>query len=200
MSETIIAKVTKFVEKHMLQFDASHNFAHVMRVHDMAVEITEQGQYPEADVNIIKIAALMHDVNDHKYMPADADPRMIYNLMIEFGATEKMAQQVDIIVNHVSYSYEIANCDTTAYKQIIQMPELRIVQDADRLDALGKDGVDRCIIYNKSKGRDMLDVIEHFHDKLYKLSVMMKTQYGTIKAIEKTVYIEKFEKQYLADL
>ena len=96
-----------------------------------------------------------------------------------------------MIVNHVSYSSEIKDLEKVQ-KMIAKHPELAIVQDADRLDALGAPGIARCVAYNAVKGRKLEDAVEHFEEKLVRLEGLMKTETGKEMARVRTERLRVF--------
>lgn len=140
--------------------------------------------------------------NQHKINPNT----IIYDTLISHHADQGMAQRVQTIVSNVSYSTEIK--DPSVVQRLISpeggYPELAIVQDADRLDAIGAVGIARCFTFlgarSKSAGKegdkelDLDDAIEHFNEKLVKLEGMMKTVTGREMARERAFRIEEFQR------
>lgn len=102
------------------------------------------------------------------------------------------AEQMRVLVEGVSYSSEVKN-PQRVLDLLEVLPELAIVQDADRLDAIGAIGIGRCFTFGGAKGaRTLEDSIEHFHDKLLKLESMMKTPAGKQLAAERSRRIREF--------
>lgn len=197
MSDTqLIEKVTKFVKAHVAQYNGSHDFAHVLRVHNMALHIADCSGIRNLNITAIKIAALMHNVNNRKYVVGEYDPQLIYKHMIAFGASEQLSHLVNTIIIHISYSYEIQNSHTIDYFNAMQIPECPIVQDANRLDAIGTIGIARIFMYNGAINKSMCDTINHFHEKLYKIPALMKTTLGTLIATTRTQQLFEFETNY----
>lgn len=136
----LVVRVSAFVEKYMSAYDGSHDFHHIRRVtglaHRMYKELSAEGA--NLDLQIITLAALMHDVGDKKYLlPGQDSNTLVLSTLLGFGAEEELAVTVQRIVLGVSYSSEIK--DPAAVKALIERyPELAVVQDADRLDAIGK--------------------------------------------------------------
>ncbi|RAL65850.1 hypothetical protein DID88_005513 [Monilinia fructigena] len=144
----LITQVTAFVEKYMSAYDGSHDFNHIRRVvglaHRIYKELNEDRMYePELDLQVVTLAALLHDVGDKKYLlPGQDSNTLVLSTLLGFGAEEKLAVKVQRIVLGVSYSSEVK--DLALVKNLIEKyPELAVVQDADRLDAIGAIGIGR---------------------------------------------------------
>ncbi|MCJ1319276.1 hypothetical protein MMC15_004612 [Xylographa vitiligo] len=203
----LIARVKEFVKKYMSQpcYDASHDYNHIQRVlalaeHILSVEQTVDSSVPY-DPTIVILAALMHDVGDHKYRPtimlASDDPdTYVTTTLIDLGAPPVQARYVQTIVKSVSYSHEVRD-PAQIRGVLLQYPELAIVQDADRLDALGAVGIGRTFTYIGAKGKrtddGMQETIRHFEEKLERLVGMMKTREGKRLAIERTQRLKVFK-------
>ncbi|KAF2667687.1 hypothetical protein BT63DRAFT_298364 [Microthyrium microscopicum] len=193
----LLDKAKTFAKEYMSKYDASHDYRHVERVVELAykIEAEEQKRNPSLLFNhlIIALASLLHDVGDKKYLKPGEDPSaMVRNVLIGFGADEKLAQDVQTVINHVSYSSEIKD-PSIVLQRIKEHPELAIVQDADRLDAIGAVGIARCFGYTTAAGRGPLDEgIVHFHEKLVKLESMMKTPTGASMARARTERVKTF--------
>lgn len=183
----------------MSRYDASHDFAHVQRVRYLAECIagTESdlvhGMGKQYNRNIVTIAALLHDVGDKKYLPANVQGgEQVLEFLLSAGACKDLAQKVQDIVNSVSYSNEVKNPDQTQ-KVLERYPELGPIQDADRLDALGAIGVGRCFTYGGAKGATSMEMaISHFKEKLLNLEGMMKTETGKKMAHTRTKRLLEF--------
>ncbi|KAG4033782.1 hypothetical protein MFRU_004g02850 [Monilinia fructicola] len=195
----LITQVTAFVEKYMSAYDGSHDFNHIRRVvglaHRIYKELNEDRMYePELDLQVVTLAALLHDVGDKKYLLPGQDPNtLVLSTLLGFGAEEKLAIKVQRIVLGVSYSSEIK--DLASVQNLIEKyPELAVVQDADRLDAIGAIGIGRTFTFGGAKGaRNMEETIQHFEDKLEKLGGMMKTAPGKRMAEERTKRLTTFK-------
>lgn len=213
--QTLYSAMSAFVDKCMSDHDPSHNPAHVHRVVNLATTIlkAEQALIPEQhyDATVIKLAALLHDIGDRKYLPNLAsttgseteavDPiTMVQAALLKHGAPPDLAQRVQIIVSHVSYTTE---CKDRAKIQFLingDFPELAIVQDADRLDAIGAIGIGRTFTFLGAQGKkfagegkwEMGNSIEHFGEKLELLEGMMKTETGREMARVRTERLRVF--------
>jgi len=119
---------------------------------------------------------LLHDVGDHKYLqPSENAENQIAEKLLEYGATPDLAMKIQLIAKNVSFSNEIKN-PRMMRAVLEQHPELGIVQDADRLDAIGAIGIGRCFAFGGAKhpDRGMDGTIAHFTEKLERLESMMK--------------------------
>ena len=197
-SSALYQAVYNNVEHYMSRHDMSHDFQHVLRVLALAKHIHTK----ELDANPSKkmhrqaiiLAALLHDVGDKKYTQPGEDPeQLISDLLSRNGLPPRFVAKVNLIVQHVSYSNEIKRPQLV--KAILGAhPELAIVQDADRLDAIGAIGIGRTFAYGAAKASDRgLDgSIEHFEEKLEKIEGMMKTETGKKMAAERTKRLRDF--------
>ncbi|KAL2853085.1 hypothetical protein BJX68DRAFT_50427 [Aspergillus pseudodeflectus] len=210
----LIASIEAFVVECMKDYDPSHNPAHIRRVVSLALRIL-QAERESAETETatvyddltVHLAALLHDISDRKYLPKDSDSsipadKLVEHVLLEHGADATLAQRVQTIVSHVSYTTE--KKDPERVRRLIEEDgyvELAIVQDADRLDALGAVGIGRCFTFLGAKGRDMLkegetwemeNSIRHFGEKLERLEGMMKTRTGRRAAKVRTERLVAF--------
>ncbi|KAI5304626.1 hypothetical protein KEM56_006236 [Ascosphaera pollenicola] len=208
-----IAEIVDFVRLKMGQHDPSHNPQHVFRVTRLAhkllsMERSRAGPQQTLRDNraihyndlIVTLSALLHDISDHKYtVPGIDAERYAYETLIKHGYDEDVSEKVQTIVSNVSFSKEKRNPGKPQELIDNGFPELAIVQDADRLDAIGAVGVGRCFTYLGAKrsdeqtGRWELDMaIEHFVEKLETLKDMMKTESGRELAEVRTQRLREF--------
>jgi uncharacterized protein len=207
----LIPKVSAFVEKYMSNYDGSHDFNHIRRVVGLAHLIYKEiiarreesplfEEEEDLDLNVITLAALLHDVGDKKYLlPGEEGNTLVLSTLLSFGAPEELAVRVQRIVLGVSYSSEIK--DPAAVMALVQKyPELAVVQDADRLDAIGAVGIGRTFTFGGAKGaRSMADTLNHFDEKLEKLESMMKTAPGKKMAKERTERLKTFKEWWTVE-
>lgn len=223
--DVIIKKTKAYVQQYMLRYDSSHDYDHIRRVLNLALHLhcaesqpdqttsilatPAQPAPPQYNETLIILAALLHDVGDRKYHTTADDPtRLANNFLLSIDCPPLMAQNAQDIVNHVSYSHETKH-PTAVANVLARLPELGIVQDADRLDAIGAVGIGRTFTYGASVrcgkvlelekgqgtvvlGSSMRNSIEHFVDKLEKLEGMMKTRTGREMARERTERLRLF--------
>ncbi len=197
--DDLIAKVKLYVQRYMSAYDASHDYNHVLRVlalsHRISSQETEGGHSSRYDLLVITLAALLHDVGDKKYTSAKELEYPVQTLLLEFGATTHLAEKVQKIVTHVSYSAEMRD-PHLVQTLVTELPELAVVQDADRLDAIGAIGIGRTFTFGGAKRKDeaMEATIDHFKEKLENLEGMMKTRTGKTMARERTQRLITFRK------
>jgi uncharacterized protein len=148
----LFQSINQFVHEYMSQpgHDSSHDYHHILRVLSNANDIykkeCESTPHHTYDTSAIFLAALLHDVGDHKYAkPGEDLENQIANIMKDHGASEELASKVQTIVKHVGYTNEVKNPNSVV-EVLAKYPELAIVQDADRLDAIGAVGVARCFV------------------------------------------------------
>src|SRR5450756_691651 len=107
--DKLLPQVEKFVSAFMSHYDSSHDYRHVQRVLGLArkIEVEERRRQPSVqyDSDLITLAALLHDVGDRKYLDPGQDGRsMAYHALLSFGADEALANRVQKVINHVSYT------------------------------------------------------------------------------------------------
>jgi uncharacterized protein len=189
--------VYAYIEDYMSRYDMSHDFNHILRVLSLAKKILESETRDESknfDKRAIVLAALLHDVGDKKYLkPGEVAEAMITSVLQDNGCPARLMSKIALIVEHVSFSSEIKRPQLV--KAVVTVhPELGIVQDADRLDAIGAVGIARCFAFGgaKASGRGLHGCIEHFTEKLENLQDMMKTETGRRLAEERTRRLQEF--------
>ncbi|KAL9598180.1 MAG: hypothetical protein Q9219_004677 [cf. Caloplaca sp. 3 TL-2023] len=200
----LIERTKGAVKTHMSQscYDASHDFAHIQRVLALCQHVLEEERisHPEKlfDMTTVEAAALLHDVDDHKYTndacQIHGKAAIAEQIMLDLEYPPDLATNVQAIIRCVSYSTE------RDHPQLVQHtlnrhPELAVVQDADRLDALGATGIARAFTYGgaKDKARDLDTTMLHIDEKLLVLSSMMKTVEGKRLARIRTERLQMFK-------
>ncbi|EPS39917.1 hypothetical protein H072_6359 [Dactylellina haptotyla CBS 200.50] len=205
----LLSKTHAFVKDYMSRYDSSHDFSHVLRVLHLALHVAQAEQKvlksaePIYDTTVITLAALLHDVGDKKYIKEGevVDPCPVKTFLVGVGASEGLGDTVQTIVDGVSYSKEIK--DPQRVLDLIKVfPELAVVQDADRIDAIGAVGIGRTFTYSGAKGAGgpgMENVLKHFEEKLLRLGDMMKTATGKELAEKRLKILRDFEKCWLEE-
>ena len=161
-----------------------HGADHSLRVWRNAMMIAES---EDCDPRIVSLAALLHDVDDYKLFATENNANA-RRFLDAHGVTREDADRICAAVNAVSFSKNKGKRPETA--------EGRIVQDADRLDALGAVGIARTFAYGGGHGRPPEDSIAHFHEKLLLLKDMMNTEKAKRIAEERHAYMEGFLREW----
>lgn len=193
VDEALIPKVTAYVKDYMSNYDPSHDFHHIQRVVNLA-HLIHASHAPHTSRGIVTLCALLHDVGDKKYLkPGEDSSRLVHTVLTSLGAPDALADKVQTICLGVSYSSEVKDpARVTAL--IREHPELAIVQDADRLDAIGAVGIGRAFTFGGARNRSMDSTMAHFEEKLVKLEGMMKTDKGRELAEERTASIRLMQR------
>ncbi len=159
----------------------SHDLDHTLRVCENAMKIAE-GE-PSCDRALAALEALLHDVDDHKLFSTgnQANARAFLE---SHGVSPERIERICRDIASVSFSKNWGRRPETQ--------EGRIVQDADRLDAMGAVGIARTFAYGGEKGRPLKDSVSHFHEKLLLLKDMMNTEAGRALAEERHAFMLSF--------
>ncbi len=165
-----------------------HGFGHACRVWRTAMEIAETE--PDCDPEITALAALLHDADDHKLFDTENNANA-RRFLESRGVPEKKADRICEAINAVSFSRNKGKRPGT--------PEGRVVQDADRLDAMGAVGIARTFAYGGSHGREPEGSIAHFYEKLLLLKDMMNTARGRELAEARHAFMEEFLREWQAE-
>lgn len=164
-------EIYEFVKISTSSFDESHNIDHAIAVYNNTLKIAEtfKTQF-QLDYDILTYTAMCHDICDHKYVNS-IQPEVLTNFITNKIGEEKCNRVMNII-NNISFSKQIKGLrKQLSYPDYIY---LDIVSDADRLEAIGQIGIDRCIAYTEATGGNVpKDVIKHCHEKL----LLLKDQY-----------------------
>ncbi|KAK3684907.1 hypothetical protein B0T22DRAFT_202616 [Podospora appendiculata] len=201
-NDALVQAVTAHAMDFMRNYDASHGWDHIERVVGLSRYIYSQSaNRASLDLRVIQLAALLHDVADRKYLlPTDDPTSMIATVLTTHGAPADLAAKVQTICHGVSYSSEIKDPARVA-ALVAAHPELAVVQDADRLDAIGAVGVARMFTFGGAKtGRDLAGSMEHLDEKLLRLEGMAKTDVGRALARERTERLRVFRQWFVDEV
>ncbi|KAH0576494.1 HD domain-containing protein [Spironucleus salmonicida] len=173
----------------------AHDIDHSLRVLSTSVSI--QQNYENSSLLIIQFAALLHDAMDHKFGFSDEDRQLtLTKFMISISINLETSQEVINIINSISYSKGA----------VPDSIEGKIVQDADRLDAIGAVGIARCCAYGGGCGRaiwnaeDKTCSIQHFYDKLLKIQYKMNLPETRQIAEQRTMFLQSFLDQFFDEV
>ncbi len=205
--ELIIEKTKIFVKDKLYGEDSGHDWFHIERVYNLATYICEK---ENGDEFIVKMTALLHDIDDWKFKKENnTDTTVTENFLKSMNIDEKY---INIILNIIkTMSFKGGVVDSTQHTL-----EGKIVQDADRLDAIGAIGIARTFAYGGSKNRliynpnikpieytSLDDVknkdnhtVNHFYEKLFKLKDLMNTDTAKHIALERHRFMELFLEEF----
>ncbi len=211
--QKIITKTEEFVKNKLYGEETGHDWWHTLRVYNIAKKI---GEEEGADLFIVGIASLLHDIADWKFQKGGDDSvgAVIGKEHLErLNVGDNVISQVCDIITNVSFK-------GSGVKNKITTIEGKVVQDADRLDAIGAIGISRCFAYGGSKGTPIYNPeidpkehqsfedyknnqsssINHFYEKLLLLKDRMNTSAGRRMAEERhefmEIYLERFLKEW----
>ncbi len=196
-NNNIIETITAQAHAAMAGDSSGHDWSHVERVVKLAQWIAAR---ENADLYIVTLAALLHDIADHKFHNGDREigPRMAKEMILAAGGDEATAVIVSEIVEKVSFS-------GSGGKKNMESLEGKCVQDADRLDAMGAIGIGRAFAYGGATGRAMYNVTDtestvvHFDEKLLRLRDLLNTDSGQRIGNERHRLLEEYKQQFLAE-
>jgi uncharacterized protein len=205
----LVTRVAAAVRKAMEGEGSGHDWWHVWRVWRLAERLARTE--PKADRTVVALGALLHDLGDWKFHGGDeeAAPREAGRLLSRLGATRETIARVQAVCREVSYKGAgVADRPTSL--------EARVVQDADRLDAIGAIGVARTFAYGGAKGRSIYvpsekpvmhrsfaaykksrgHTINHFHEKLLLLKDRLHTKEARRIARNRHSFLVQFLRRF----
>lgn len=208
---TIIDQTVAFVKKELESAEGGHDWFHMERVWKNALLIA-QGE--ACNLEVVQLAALLHDIADSKFHNGDetVGPKKARAFLESHDASEETIAHVVNIIENISFK-------GGNFERKFQSKELDVVQDADRLDALGAIGIARCFNYGGFKNRALYNpeippvmnmskeeykksdspTVNHFYEKLLLLKDRMNTETGKHIAQQRHAYMEDFLAQFFAE-
>ena len=215
-NKDIIEQTVQFVKKTLNGAESGHDWWHIQRVWNNALIILED---EPANQFIIELAALLHDIADSKFHDGDEElgPEIAGKFLRSLGIEETIVNQVQQIILNMSFKASLGQVN-------FHSKELEVVQDADRLDAIGAIGIARAFTYGGFKNRELYNpeippvlnmtkdeykksetpTINHFYEKLLLLKDKMNTPSGRRIAEKRhqfmQSYLEQFYREWNADL
>jgi uncharacterized protein len=200
----IIESTVNFAKKTLANAEGGHDWWHIYRVWQLSKKIAET---ENADAFIVEMGALLHDIADSKFYNGDeeAGPKKATEFLQSIGIENTVIESVVNIIRHISFK-------GGNEKQTFRSIELDIVQDADRLDAIGAIGIARTFNYGGFKNREIYNpeilpnlnmtkeeykhssapTINHFYEKLLLLKDRMNTTTGKLMAANRHRFMETF--------
>ena len=192
----IIVSAIEYIKDLFASDCGGHDAEHSLRVYRNAIRIADTE--PQCDRFVVALAALLHDADDHKLFQTEnnANARAF---LATYPIRQEQIEAICQMINGISFSKNRGVRPQTL--------EGKIVQDADRLDAMGAIGIARTFAYGGSRGRRMHDplrqdaqaTIEHFYEKLLLLKDSMHTATGQRLAQQRDQYMREFLEQFYAE-
>lgn len=190
-SDQTLASIQQVIHQQFSGEGTGHDYFHVERVVKIAVRIARE---ENADLFLVELSAWLHDVGDYKLNHGeDKSAEQITSILQTLIVPQETINQVIKIVSQVSFSKG----------KMAESLEAKIVQDADRLDALGAIGLARVFAFGGSKQREIWNPdhpsttsIQHFYDKLLQLKDRLHTDTAKHIAVERHRYMEDFLERF----
>ncbi|MBQ9198022.1 MAG: HD domain-containing protein [Clostridia bacterium] len=181
----MIEKAMEYIHGLFADNAGGHDAEHTVRVYWNALKIAECEA--DADMEVVALAALLHDADDHKLFDTKNNENARAFLTAQAVAPEK-TEAIITAINSVSFSQNRGKRPETL--------EGKIVQDADRLDAIGAVGIARTFAFGGEHGRSLDSSIQHFYDKLLLLRDEMNTETARAIAEERHAFMLEFLDRY----
>ena len=206
MKENIIELARAYVENKFENEYSGHDYFHTLRVFNMATNIAKS---EGADIEMVQLAALLHDVDDRKISPQTYEKQTNARSFLKLNSVDDIRiESICQIIREISFGAN-DSAPTTL--------ESKCVQDADRLDAIGAIGIARAFAYGGNHNRHMYHpeikpqlnmtkeeyvksestTINHFYEKLFKLTDLMNTKTAKSIAIERDKYMKQFVLEFM---
>ncbi|RZF58363.1 HD domain-containing protein [Sphingobacterium corticibacterium] len=207
----LIQQTAAFVQEKLRDAEAGHDWWHIQRVWNNTKLILET---EEADALVCELTALLHDIADSKFHDGDEQigPRIAGEFLQRIGLDKRRIEHVQQIISNMSYKASLGQVD-------FHSKELEIVQDADRLDAIGAIGIARAFQYGGFKNREIYNpnippqqqlskeayknttapTINHFYEKLLLLRDKMNTTTAKQIAAHRHLVMESFLQQFYSE-
>lgn len=208
---SIIDKTILFVKEKLKNAEGGHDWFHIERVYKNSLLIAKE---EDCDIMVVKLGALLHDIADSKFNDGDESvgPKTARTFLESENISEEIIVHVINIIENISFK-------GGNFKKKFNSKELEIVQDADRLDAIGAIGIARCFNYGGFKNRALYNpaispnlsmskeeyknsespTLNHFYEKLLLLKDKMNTTSGKKIAEARHQYMQNFLSQFYAE-
>lgn len=208
---SVIDNTILFVKQKLENAEAGHDWFHIERVYKNALLIA---QHEDCDIEIVKLGALLHDIADSKFNDGDetVGPRIAREFLVGQNVEKEKIEHVVNIIENISFK-------GGNFEKKFTSVELEIVQDADRLDAIGAIGIARTFNYGGFKNRQLYNpnispkmnmtkeeyknsdapTLNHFYEKLLLLKDKMNTKTGKELAVNRHRFMENFLAQFYAE-
>lgn len=206
--EQIIASTVLFVKETLADAEGGHDWWHIYRVWKLAQQIA---QTEKSDLFIVELGALLHDIADSKFHNGNENigPQKAKSFLESINVEKSIIEHIENIINNVSLK-------GGKEKRTFSSVELDIIQDADRLDAMGAIGIARTFNYGGFKDRELYNpdiapnlemtkeeyknstapTLNHFYEKLLLLKDRMNTTSGRAMAQHRHKYMEEYLSEF----
>lgn len=207
-NQQIIKNTEAFVKNALKNAEGGHDWFHILRVWNNAKLISKN---ENVDEFVVELGALLHDIADSKFHEGDETigPKIAREFLENQQVDESIISHIENIISNISFK-------GGNFEQKFNSPELEVIQDADRLDAIGAVGIARCFNYGGFKNRPLYNpeispdlnqtkeayknseapTINHFYEKLLLLKDRMNTITGREIAADRHLYMEQFLTQF----
>jgi len=211
INSDLVSKTIFFVKQKLENAEGGHDWFHIERVYKNALAISRN---EKCDELVVKLSALLHDIADSKFHKGDETigPKLAREFLVSENVPEETIVEVINIIDNISYK-------GGNFEKVYHSKELDIVQDADRLDAIGAIGIARTFNFGGFKNRPMYNpsiqpnlhmskeeyknseapTLNHFYEKLLLLKDKMNTETGKQIAEQRHHYMETFLSQFYAE-
>ncbi|TVQ14282.1 MAG: HD domain-containing protein [Bacteroidetes bacterium] len=208
LQQDIIESTIAYVKNELIGAEGGHDWWHIQRVWNLADTIAK---VEKADRFVVQLGALLHDIADSKFHDGDEKigPRKAREFLESLSVEESIIGHIEQIVANISFKVGREN-------QVFHSLELDVIQDADRLDAIGAIGIARAFNYGGFKNREMYNpdilprpemsrdayrksnspTINHFYEKLLTLKDLMNTVTGKKLALKRHEFMEHFLEEF----
>lgn len=213
MTHNNLIETTKnYVQTTLKDAEGGHDWFHTLRVYNNALLISKD---ENVDALVVALGALLHDIADSKFHDGNdtVGPKMAREFLFKHNVDSSVIEHVINIIENISFNKSLEKGEK------FTSPELDVVQDADRLDAIGAIGIARCFNYGGFKNRKLFDpsikpnmhmtkeeyktstapTINHFYEKLLLLSDKMNTKTGKRIAKQRHQFMEQYLDQFYAE-
>ncbi len=207
----LVNQIAERVHAHLMGAEGGHDWFHIERVWKNTMLIARE---EPVDQEVVALATLLHDIADPKFHNGDEEigPRIAGSWLKDLSCPSDVIDHVKAIINNMSYKNSLEGQAWTS-------PELKVVQDADRLDAIGAIGIARAFNYGGFKDRSLFDptippkldmtkeeykksaapTINHFYEKLLLLKDLMNTTKGKALAEQRHQFMCLYLDQFYAE-
>ncbi len=207
-ADLLIEKTAAYVKQQLVDAEGGHDWWHIQRVWNNCKKLLET---EKADPLVVQLAALLHDIADPKFHDGNEElgPQIAKDFLEGQGISHEIVEHVINIIRHMSFKNSLEGPSFTS-------KEMKLVQDADKLDAIGAIGIARAFNYGGFKNHSLYDptippnlhmtkeeykkstapTINHFYEKLLLLKDMMHSESAKQMAEARHAYMESYLDQF----